>query len=169
MPTTTYSPSSTSQIIDAMKDAMMEVSIGQIAAHSVLRALVPVNLVDRYYDYTMRARDRLVRDCGAVFEVVRGEGYRRLDGAGGVHYSGRQPVVRTRRILRRGVRRLRHAYKAANDLTPEQQRRACHDETKMGIMIQISLARVMPDPEPAEPRADPQNGARDFMRALGWT
>lgn len=158
---------STGEVVTAIKEAMLEVSIGAIALHTDLRALVPVNLAERYYSFTMKAREKLNREFGLVYDVMRGQGYRRLGGASGVDYAGKQPIVKIRRVSKRGVRHLVHAYKNANDMTPEQTRQACNNEMKLRMIHEISVARtVMPIPEPPEPRADPRTGLRELEAAV---
>jgi hypothetical protein len=158
---------SAGEVVATIKEAMLEVSIGAIALHTDLRALVPASLMERYYHYTIKARLRLNREMGIVFETVCGQGYRRLGGASGVDHAGKQPIVKIRRVSKRGIPFLIHAYKNANDMTAEQTRQACNNEMKLRMIHEITLARtVMPIPEPPEPRADPRAGLRELAAAV---
>jgi hypothetical protein len=92
--------------VAALVEFMAGLNEGQVATWPELNACVPGKMLNgRHYYLLNAARKRLMNDCNAVFDSVRGVGIKRCDDLLKVSGCGAQ-TKKIRRAIRRGIQRL---------------------------------------------------------------
>lgn len=154
----------------AAKERIIELlagaSIGHVVTHQDIRSAA---LVDDYQALFYAAQASCMRDTGAVFENVRGVGYKRVP-AEEAHRIGASARKSIRAKSRAAKARMQAVDARTNSLPPEARRKLHTEIAVMGI-VELSAGRSMYShvaktvaPEPAA--NDQRQNAAELLMAL---
>lgn len=149
----------------ALAEALREVPLGGTVTFQGLSAVIGRDVTKAARGNLESARRIVLRDHGAAFVSIRGQGYRRLrpDEAPDIGAGARRKI---RRTANRTVRDMTNVAGASNGLEPEIQRRLSAEVATHGLLAQIAsdgATLALEDDKPAPPA----KAARQFLAHLG--
>lgn len=147
-------------------DRLLEVPVGETVSLDTLSELVGINLTHKRHLFYAAIR-LAQREAGAIFACHPRKGYQRLAAEEVAKTVGTNARDKVRRSARRARRTIEAGISGANDLPPEEQRRAAAEISSLALLEHV--ARNLPKAKEGEAPMKPEPVAITARRLFGGT
>lgn len=149
----------------ALSDALRAVSLGATITYAALSESIGRDVTGPARATLVSARRIVLRDFGAVFEVKRAHGLRRLkpDEAPDIGSAARRKI---RRTSSRAMKSMHSVVNASNGLSPEAGRKLSAEMSTHGLMVALAADKVAHTMQ-SETRMPPAIAATAFLKHIG--
>lgn len=125
----------------ALEKALFETVVGDICTYKALSDAIGRDVKDARY-LVLKAIKRLNSEHGCLFSVVFRVGYKRLE-SNEFHAVGKLTRAKIRRVANRKSAEIAHAVERANDLSPEDMRKAIAEVSTLNLIAHLSTEKAV--------------------------
>lgn len=155
-----------SQDTAALVECLAETPVGQVCTWGALDARLGRKVRNGKFYVLQSALRVALRDHGAIFVSVRGEGYKRLR-LEEAHLLGARARQHVRRSAKRTSKALRHATARANDMPDDAARKVYREIGVLGLIAHVASDKAQVPAADGQPtQQSVATVARQFLDGL---